>query len=35
MKDAQEKKDQPPEQVVQDKGSVIDAESRVKEKNKA
>ncbi|MCK5895942.1 MAG: twin-arginine translocase TatA/TatE family subunit [Cocleimonas sp.] len=34
MKDAQEKKEQAPEQVVQDKGNVIDAESRVKEKNK-
>ena len=39
MKDAQEgkdkKKDQAPEQVAQDKGNVIDGESRVKDKNKA
>ncbi|HFC91849.1 MAG TPA: twin-arginine translocase TatA/TatE family subunit [Leucothrix mucor] len=38
MKDAQEgnkDNDKAPEQVVQDKGNVIDGESRVKDKNKA
>ena len=38
MKDAQDgnkDKDKAPEQVVQDKGNVIDGESRVKDKNKA
>ena len=38
MKDAQEGKGKDkatPEQVVQDKGNVIDGESRVKDKNKA
>ncbi|MCK5810981.1 MAG: twin-arginine translocase TatA/TatE family subunit [Cocleimonas sp.] len=37
MKDAQEgkDKDKAPEQVVQDKGNVIDGESRIKDKNKA